>query len=127
MAGRPAISSWAHLPPRLHWRRCACLSGRRRLQGERHGYAVAQEVEQLTEGRVRMGPGTLYGSIRRMEAAGLIEEPPPRARARLDEEERRRFYRLTRLGRRVLAAELERLERVVALARAKRLLRERPA
>ena len=95
--------------------------------GERHGYAMAQEVEQLTEGRVRMGPGTLYGSIRRMEAAGLIEESPTRARARLDEEERRRFYRLTRLGRRVLAAELERLERVVALARAKRLLRERPA
>ena len=89
--------------------------------GEQHGYAIAQAVESLTDGTVRMGPGTLYGSIGRMVTNGLIEESV-RARGRSDDE-RRRFYRLTTLGRRVLEAELDRLARVVALARSKNILR----
>jgi DNA-binding PadR family transcriptional regulator len=90
--------------------------------GELHGYAVAHAVEALTEGTVRMGPGTLYGSIGRMVASGLIEESV-RARGRGADDERRRFYRLTTLGRRVLESEADRLARVVALARAKNVLR----
>jgi DNA-binding PadR family transcriptional regulator len=86
--------------------------------GERHGYAIAQEVEALTAGSVRMGPGTLYGSIQRMLAAGLLEEAPRRA----EDDERRRYYRATPLGRGALGLELERLDRVVAFARARRLL-----
>ena len=85
----------------------------------KHGYAVAKEVEDSTDGRIRMGPGTLYGSIQRMLEAELIEERRGRA---TDEDERRRYYKLTSLGRRVLAMELERLSAVVALARRKQLL-----
>lgn len=98
----------------------------------KHGYAVAQEVESATGGQVRMGPGTLYGSIQRMLSAALIEEvahPRPAARARVasgDEDERRRYYRLTPLGRRVLELELGRLAQVVRFARQKRLLRDLP-
>lgn len=91
----------------------------------RHGYAVAQEVEDMTEGQIRMGPGTLYGSIQRMLTTGLIEEiarsKTPRVPA-AEEDERRRYYRLSPLGRRVLQLELSRLARVVVLARAKHLL-----
>jgi DNA-binding PadR family transcriptional regulator len=90
--------------------------------GEQHGYAIAQAVESLTEGTVRMGPGTLYGSIGRMVTSGLIEEAA-RARGRAADDERRRFYRMTSLGRRVLESETDRLARVVALARAKNVLR----
>jgi DNA-binding PadR family transcriptional regulator len=89
--------------------------------GERHGYAIAQEVEALTDGAVRMGPGTLYGSIQRMLAAGLIEEAPARG-ARGDDDRARRYYRATALGRRALQRELERLARVVDHARARRLI-----
>ena len=94
----------------------------------KHGYAVAQEVEAMSEGQIRMGPGTLYGSIQRMLSSELIEEV---SRARLagrprathgDDDERRRYYRLTPLGQRVLQLELSRLAQVVAVARAKRLL-----
>src|SRR6185437_301918 len=91
--------------------------------GERHGYAIAQEVEETTSGQVRMGPGTLYGSIQRMLAAALIEETPGRKRA-ADDDERRRYYRMTAFGRRVLELELERLAAVVRLARARDLLRD---
>lgn len=90
--------------------------------GDQHGYAIAQAVEALTDGTVRMGPGTLYGSIGRMVTSGLIEEST-RPRARPGDDARRRFYRMTTLGRRVLEAETDRLARVVALARAKHILR----
>ena len=90
--------------------------------GEQHGYAIAQAVEALTEGTVRMGPGTLYGSIGRMVAGGLIEESI-RPRGRAADDDRRRFYRMTALGRRVLESETERLARVVAVARTKNVLR----
>ena len=63
--------------------------------GERHGYAIAQEVEETTDGQIRMGPGTLYGSIQRMLNASLIEETPQRRRP-ADDDERRRYYRITR-------------------------------
>jgi len=84
--------------------------------GDRHGYAIAQEVESLTDGRVRMGPGTLYGSIERMDEGGLLERAPRRDH---DDpgDERRVYYRLTRLGERVLELELERLNAVVELGR----------
>ena len=85
-------------------------------EGERHGYSVMQEVEQRTGGIVCMGPGTLYGSLKRMMASGLIE-------AAGDEDgERRRHYSLTKLGRAVLQAEAERLETLVDAARARRVL-----
>ena len=90
--------------------------------GDQHGYAIARTVEELTGGTVRMGPGTLYGSIGRMVASGLLEESS-RGRGRISGDERRRFYRMTTLGRRVLESEMERLDRVVALARAKNVLR----
>ena len=88
--------------------------------GERHGYAIAQEVEAMSEGQVRMGPGTLYGSILRMTSSALVEEVSTRRRG--DGDERRRYYRLTAFGRRVLVLELARLEAVVTLARRKQLL-----
>ena len=87
--------------------------------GERHGYAIAQEIEDTTDGQIRMGPGTLYGSIQRMLGASLIEEAP--ARRRPAEDERRRYYRMTAFGRRVLELELERLSHVVRVARQKQL------
>ena len=85
----------------------------------KHGYAVAREVEELTEGQIRMGPGTLYGSIDRMLGAALIDECHPRV---ADDAERRRYYKLTAVGRRVLSLELERLQSVVLIARRKQLL-----
>ncbi len=90
-------------------------------EGDRHGYAIAKEIEAATDGEVRTGPGTLYGSIQRMLDAGLIDDAPRRART--DDDERRRYYRTTAFGRRVLALEAERLARVVDAAREKRLLR----
>lgn len=85
-------------------------------EGERHGYAVMQEVEARTGGIVRMGPGTLYGSLKRMIASGLIQS------AGDEDGERRRHYTLTKLGRAVLQAEAERLESLVDAARARRVL-----
>ena len=88
---------------------------------ERHGYGIIKEVEARTDGRVRLGPGTLYGSIKRMLEEGLIEESDERPDAGLDDE-RRRYYRLTGFGRRVASAEAERLSGLVNAAREKRLL-----
>lgn len=88
---------------------------------ERHGYGIIKEVEARTDGRVRLGPGTLYGSIKRMLDEGLIEESDERPDPALDDE-RRRYYRLTDFGRGVAAAEAGRLARLVAVARAKHLL-----
>ena len=95
----------------------------------KHGYAVAREVEELTDDRIRMGPGTLYGSIQRMLDASLIEEAQRsrRSRAQPDDDERRRYYRLTPFGRRVLELEIARLADVVAIARRKQILRPEPA
>jgi len=84
--------------------------------GPSHGYAVAREVEELTEGRIVMGPGTLYGSLQRMVAAGLIEEAANPGEAGLHAE-RRRYYRTTQLGSAALRSESDRLLRAVSLAR----------
>jgi len=83
-------------------------------EGERHGYGIMQEVTARTSGRVRMSPGTLYGSIKRMLADGLIEELTSGAAGA---DERRRFYRLTKFGRRVALAETERLASLLRQAR----------
>ena len=91
---------------------------------ERHGYDIMREVDQRSEGDVRLGPGTLYGSIKRMLSDGLIEEMDERPDPELDDE-RRRYYRLTDLGRRVAVAEAQRLERLVKSARSKKLLSAR--
>jgi len=88
---------------------------------ERHGYHIMREVDERTEGNVKLGPGTLYGSIKRMMADGLIEELEERPDPELDDE-RRRYYRLTDFGFRVATAEAQRLEQMVRSARAKKLL-----
>ena len=94
---------------------------------ERHGYAIMREVTARTNGEVQLGPGTLYGSIKRMVNAGLIAESDERPDADLDDE-RRRYYRITPAGRQVAVAEARRMERLVGIARAKRLLgRPEPA
>jgi DNA-binding PadR family transcriptional regulator len=89
--------------------------------GERHGYGIMQEVKFRTEGRVRLGPGTLYGAIKRLLGKGLIEEADERPDPDLDDG-RRRYYRLTDFGLRVLRAEAARLARLVRQAEAKQLL-----
>jgi DNA-binding PadR family transcriptional regulator len=85
------------------------------LPGEKHGYAVMRDVEDVSDGFVRMGPGTLYGSIKRLLADGLIEEAAERPDPELDDQ-RRRYYRLTGLGERVCTLELQRLEALVRRA-----------
>jgi DNA-binding PadR family transcriptional regulator len=89
--------------------------------GERHGYAIMREVADSTGGQIQMGPGTLYGTLKRLLAAELVEESAERPDPTLDDE-RRRYYRLTSLGRRVAVAEAERLAQLVRLAQAKRLM-----
>jgi DNA-binding PadR family transcriptional regulator len=89
--------------------------------GERHGYAIMREVAASTDNQIQMGPGTLYGTIKRMIAADLIEESDERPDPAMDDE-RRRYYRLTGFGRRVAAAEAERLSQLVRLAQAKQLV-----
>jgi len=89
---------------------------------ERHGYAILQEVASLTAGELQPEPGTLYRALHRMLKDGWVAESTRRPAADLDDE-RRRYYRLTPLGRRVAAAEAERLFRLVARAREHRLLR----
>jgi len=89
--------------------------------GEKHGYGIMQEVETNTKGQVLMGPGTLYGSIKRMLQADLIAESDERADPEMDDQ-RRKYYKLTNLGRRVLNMEAERLASQVMIARAKNVL-----
>jgi DNA-binding PadR family transcriptional regulator len=88
---------------------------------DRHGLGIADEVESFTRGRVALGPGTLYGTIKRLLEAGLIEEPAAAPRDDRDDP-RRRYYRITATGRRVLADETSALAHVVRAARVKRVL-----
>lgn len=85
---------------------------------ELHGYGIMREVRRRTDGRRRLAPGTLYRSLRQMQERGLVEESEERPDPDLDDE-RRRYYRLTDLGRRVTVAEVERLEGLVRAARSK--------
>lgn len=89
--------------------------------GERHGYAIMREVAESTNRQINMVPGTLYGTIKRMLEAGLIEESDRRPDAKEDDE-RRRYYCLTGLGRRVAEAEASRYNELAKLVRRKRLL-----
>ena len=93
------------------------------LDGEQHGYGIMKEVETRSEGKVRIGPGTLYEAIQRLVKNGLLEESSERPDAEMDDQ-RRRYYRLTDLGRRVLQAESERLAALVGFARTKNLVKE---
>jgi len=86
--------------------------------GEQHGYGIMQEVLNHTTGKVRLWPATLYGSLKRLIEQGLIEESDLRPAPELDDA-RRRYYRLTPLGRRVLDAECERLQELVRTIRSK--------
>src|ERR671914_53804 len=86
--------------------------------GERHGYGIMLEVRERTGGKVRLGPGTLYGAIKRLKEGGVIEESAQRPDPEADDE-RRRYYRLTGFGGEVLAAEVERLDGLVRAARTK--------
>lgn len=95
--------------------------------GEKHGYAIMREIAEMTDGEVTMGPGTLYGTIKRMLASGMIEETAERPDPDLDDE-RRRYYRATGFGMGVLDAETARLRRLVETAQTKRAAgRPRPA
>ncbi len=93
---------------------------------EQHGYGIMQEVLARTDGKVRLWPATLYGTLKRVMDEDLIEESAARP-APEDDDARRRYYRLTRLGRRVLAAESQRLEDLVRVIHAKRGIPERKA
>ena len=88
--------------------------------GERHGYRIMKQVEVDSQGKVNMGAGTLYGSLKRMLDAGLVVEGEKRADPDMDDE-RRIYYRITRAGTKALAAELARYEHLVALARKQKL------
>ena len=79
-----------------------------------HGYGIMKEVSRQSEGRYKLGPGTLYDNLQRLMEQGMVQEA---ARRSGNEDPRRRYYRLTSLGRRVLAAEIERLDGVVRDAR----------
>jgi DNA-binding PadR family transcriptional regulator len=85
--------------------------------GERHGYAIKREIAARTEGKLKLGPGVLYGSINKMLELGLIEEAEDRPDPHLDDE-RRRYYRITSYGRKVAQAEATRMRELAQLAAA---------
>ncbi|MDX1395769.1 MAG: PadR family transcriptional regulator [Gemmatimonadota bacterium] len=87
-----------------------------------HGYRIMQEIEERTRGSIRVGPGSLYFTLNRLQEAGMIRETPgPEGD---DGDARRKYYRLTEFGRAILGSELEVLTEIVELAREKRLLRD---
>ncbi|MDB4890159.1 MAG: PadR family transcriptional regulator [Gemmatimonadetes bacterium] len=96
------------------------------VDGERHGYAIMTEVTERSDHTVRLGAGTLYGSLKRLLEEGLVEESAERTDPEMDDE-RRRYYRITKFGLSVAKAEARRLEAVVRVARQKKLIGVRPA
>ena len=94
--------------------------------GDLHGYAIMQDVAQRSDGAVRLGPGTLYGALKRLLESRLVEESGERADPERGDE-RRRYYRLTPLGLAVARAEARRLDAILRAARRKKLIGERPA
>ena len=114
-----SLSPDSFLPLKPHWFHVLLSLA----EQEQHGYGIMQEVLERTDGKVRLWPATLYGTLKRLLDEELIEESDERPAAELDDA-RRRYYRLTRLGRRVLAAESERLEDLVRVVRAKRGVRK---
>jgi len=89
--------------------------------GDLHGYGIMQEVADHTAGQIKLGPGTLYGAIKRLLSEGLIVEADERPDPELDDE-RRRYYRLTDFGQKVLKAEVQRISQMVSVAQRKRLI-----
>jgi DNA-binding PadR family transcriptional regulator len=105
------------IPLKAHWFHVMLsLAG-----GEQHGYGIMQEVLNRTTGKVRLWPATLYGSIKRLIEAELIEESDERPAPELDDA-RRRYYRLTKLGSCVLDAECDRLQELVRTIRVKQAM-----
>ena len=90
-------------------------------EGERHGYGIMQDVARQTNDNLQMGPGTLYGCLKRMLVAGLVEEADERPDPELDDE-RRRYYRMTSFGAQAAREETRRLETALAAAKARRIL-----
>ena len=88
--------------------------------GERHGYGIMKQVEADSQGKVTMGPGTLYGSLKRMLDSGLVRESDKRVDPEMDDQ-RRIYYQLTGKGAEALAAELERYQRIVMIAQQRKL------
>jgi DNA-binding PadR family transcriptional regulator len=88
--------------------------------GERHGYGIMKQVEADSQGKVSMGPGTLYGSLKRMLDSGLVRESDKRVDPEMDDE-RRIYYQITGTGAEALAAELERYQRIVTVAQDRKL------
>src|SRR5258705_9015866 len=88
--------------------------------GERHGYGIMKQVEADSQGKVNMGAGTLYGSLKRMLEAGLVKESDKRVDPEMDDE-RRIYYQITGVGTKALVAELERYKRIVSLAQERKL------
>ncbi|MEO5926852.1 MAG: helix-turn-helix transcriptional regulator [Bryobacteraceae bacterium] len=87
---------------------------------ERHGYGIMQDVARQTNDALQMGPGTLYGCLKRMLAAGLVEEADERPDPEIDDE-RRRYYRMTTLGEKAVRGEAQRLATALAAAKSKRV------
>ncbi len=117
---QPPIESFLPLKP--HWFHVLLSLA----DQEQHGYAIMQEVLERTGGKVRLWPATLYGTLKRLIDADLIAESDERPAPEMDDA-RRRYYRLTALGRRVLAAESARLEELVRVIHSKRGLAVRKA
>ncbi len=111
------VSRWLPLSPAVFHILLALADG------DRHGYAVMRDIDERTDGVVRVGPGMLYGSIKWLLAEKFLEDAPRKARP--GDDERRRYYRLTAAGRELLKAEAARLEAAVGLARARRVLPRR--
>jgi len=113
----PKIDPQTFLPLKTQWFHIMlALAG-----GEQHGYGIMQEVLDRTGGKVRLWPATLYGSLKRLIEADLIEESKERPEPELDDA-RRRYYRLTALGKRVLNAESERLQELVRAIQGKQAM-----
>ncbi len=89
-------------------------------EGEKHGYGIMREVEQISDGAVRMGPGTLYGTLKKLLEIGLVVESGERPDPQMDDQ-RRRYYRITGLGERVAAAEVHRLSTMIERSTLRRL------
>jgi DNA-binding PadR family transcriptional regulator len=111
---RPRPDDFVPLTPAIHHILLALADE------ERHGYGIMLEVARLTGGATRMGPGTLYGTLKRLLASALIEQAEERPDPELDDE-RRRYYRITRLGSQVLEAETSRMRLLLSAARAKKV------
>ena len=88
---------------------------------ERHGYDIMKQVARDSSGKIKMGPGTLYGSIKRMLDTGLIEEAEEKPDPSLDDQ-RRRYYSITSLGKKLLSAEIMRYKQAVSIAQQRNLL-----